>query len=182
MPRMEPNAAAQLVQVHPSWFDWITVAAIVLGPILALLTQRALDWLRSKEDRREKLYFTLISTRAQWLSNEHVQAVNSIDVVFADDKNIRALWRKCLEHLATDEKAAGWNDTLIDLRVDLYQAIGNKLGYRYTTDYLKRGIYFPKHHGLIFEDQAKLLRGLATAVETGRLKVELADAPNQGQQ
>ena len=180
MPRMiDPNTAAQTV--HPSWFDVITVAAIVIGPILALFTQRVLDWMRKRDDRREQLYFTLMGTRAQWLSNEHVQAVNSIDVVFPDDENIRALWRRCLDHLASDESAAGWNDTLIDLRVDLYQAIGNKLGYRYTTDYLKRGIYFPRHHSAVLENQAKLLQGLATAVETGRLKVELADPPNQVQ-
>ena len=73
---------ATVVQNHPSWFDWITVLAIVVGPILALLAQRALDSLR-EEKRRQKLYFTLMSTRAAWLSNEHVQALNSIDIVFA---------------------------------------------------------------------------------------------------
>jgi hypothetical protein len=163
--------------VHPSWFDWITVAALVLGPIFALLTQRVLDWLRNREATQKKIYFTLMSTRASWLSNEHVQALNSIDIVFASDKKIRELWKKCLDHLATDESATGWNETLMDLRVDLYQAIGNRLGYKYTTDYIKRGIYFPKYHGKVQENQNKMLEGFAKAVEHGKLKVEIIEPP-----
>jgi hypothetical protein len=155
--------------------EWITVAAIILGPILALLAQRGLDWLREKDARRRKLYFTLMSTRAVFASNEHVQALNSIDVVFTNDRNIRELWKKCLDHLATDENAPGWNEALLDLRADLYQAIGNKLGYRYTTDYIKRGLYFPKYHDAVLQNQNKVLQGFAKAVEDGKLRVEVSE-------
>jgi hypothetical protein len=165
----------QIRLVQPAWFEWLTIAALILGPILALLAQRGLDWLREKEERQKKLYFTMMATRAQWLSNEHVQAVNSIDVVFATHKNIRDLWKKCLDHVAKDENLEGWADTLTDLRADLYQAIGNKLGYKYTTDYIKRGIYFPKQHSFVIENQNKLLLGMARAVEAGKLKVELCE-------
>lgn len=163
--------------LHPSRFDWITVAAIVLGPILALLTQRVLDWMRNRHSTREKLYFAMMSSRGNFLSNEHVQALNSIDVVFAKDQNIRSLWKKCLDHLASDEKAPRWSDKLADLSADLYQAIGNRLGYKYTTDYIKRGIYFPKGHVAAQENQNKMLVGLAQAVENGSLKVELVEPP-----
>jgi hypothetical protein len=122
----DTNAAQSL---HPYWFDWITVAALVLGPIFALLIQRALDWLREKDKRKKALYFTLMSTRAAWLSNEHVQALNSIDIVFASDQRIRALWKLCLDHLATDDSAPGWADTLADLRTDLYQPITSSVEF-----------------------------------------------------
>lgn len=174
---MTDATAVPLSSVHPSWFEWITFLALLLGPIIALMTQRILDGLREKDTRRRALYFTLMSTRAAWLSNEHVQALNSIDIVFAGDANIRDLWKKCLDHLATDENLPNWNDTLADLRSDLYQAIGNKFGFRYTTDYIKRGIYFPKYHGKVVESQNKLLLGLAQAVENGKLKVELVQPP-----
>jgi hypothetical protein len=163
--------------IHPSWFDWITLLALLCGPILALLAQRALDWLREKDKRRKALYFKLMSTRATWLANEHVEALNSIDIVFTRDEKIRRLWKTCLDHLATPEAGSEWNETLTDLRVDLYQAIGHKLGYRYTTDYIKRGIYFPKHYVTVQENQNKMLAGLAAAVEHGRLKVEVIEPP-----
>jgi hypothetical protein len=70
-------------QTHPSWFDWITVAAIVLGPVLALFAQRALDWLREKKKRRATLYMTVMSLRGAWLHTESLRALNSIDTVFS---------------------------------------------------------------------------------------------------
>lgn len=66
----------------PAWFDWLTVAAIVLGPVLALFAQRVLDRIREKKKQRVGLYLALMSTRAQPLVPAHVQALNSIDVVF----------------------------------------------------------------------------------------------------
>jgi hypothetical protein len=66
----------------PTWFEWLTVAAIVLGPILALFAQRVLDRLREQQKQRVNLFMTLMSTRAAFLSPVHVQALNSIVVVF----------------------------------------------------------------------------------------------------
>ncbi len=42
----------------PGWFDWITVAAILLGPILALSVQRWLDSLRQEKQRKFQLFET----------------------------------------------------------------------------------------------------------------------------
>jgi hypothetical protein len=61
----------------PTWFDWIAVAAIVVGPILALLTQRILDGLREKRRQRIGLYLTLMGTRAAFLAPEHIRALPS---------------------------------------------------------------------------------------------------------
>ena len=80
----------------PSWFDWLTVLAIVLGPILALFAQRVLDRLREKRRQRLQLYLTLMGTRATYLSPEHVRALNLIDVVFASVVSQKSLdsWRQ----------------------------------------------------------------------------------------
>src|ERR1700722_12985746 len=107
----------------PGWFDWITVAAIVLGPILALLTQRGLDHIREKKHRRLLLYMTLMSTRATGVAPDHVNALNSIDVVFSDknDQEVRDAWHKVLAHLGADANTAGWQEKLNDLKVDLFR-------------------------------------------------------------
>ena len=172
---MNPQVNVQLIQ--PTWYEYLTIAALIIGPVLALLTQRVLDWIREGENTKKKLYFTLMSTRFMVNTPEHVQALNSIDVVFDKDENIRNLWRKCMAHLMTDETTPGWQDTLDTLRVDLYQAIGNKLGYNYTTEYIKKGIYFPTRHLNTLSYQARLLEGLAAAVDGGLLKVKLAEEP-----
>jgi hypothetical protein len=71
--------------------DWLTIAAIMLGPILALGAQRVLDSLRETHKRRVGLFFTLLTTRMSPLAPNHVQALNSIDVIFdrAVDRPIR---------------------------------------------------------------------------------------------
>src|SRR3989442_4134092 len=117
----------------PGWFEWLTIAAIVLGPVLALLAQRALDRIREKKKQRVGLYLVLMSTRAQPLSPAHVQALNSIDVVFnrrRKDKAIRAAWEKWFAHAVTPPPTPsaaptlGRGERLNDLKVELYQAIG----------------------------------------------------------
>jgi hypothetical protein len=172
---MNPPVTVQVMQ--PSWYEYITIAAIVLGPVFALFAQRALDWFRERERREKQLYFTLMSTRFVFNSIEHVQALNSIDVVFAKDENIRDLWKKCMNHLFTDEGTPGWQDKLATLRTDLYQAIGNKLGFRYTTEYIKNGIYFPTRHVNTLVNQEKVLGGFAKAIENGVLKVKVEVEP-----
>ncbi|HEY2234160.1 MAG TPA: DUF6680 family protein [Candidatus Angelobacter sp.] len=161
---------------HSTSLEWITVAAIIAGPVLALLFQRLLDNWREHSKRRTSLFFTLMATRARasFQLPEHVQALNSIDVAFSNDGEIRRLWKLVLDHLAIDENSAGWADKLDDLRVDLYQAIGNKLGYRYTTDYIKRGIYFPQYHLNFYNNQNQIYAGLAQALSSGKLEVKLS--------
>lgn len=161
---------------HPNWFDWITVAAIIAGPVLALFAQRWVDLWREKDARRKRLFFTLMSTRGSFLSAEHVQALNTIDEVFHDDDHIRGLWHKCVEHLDTERKNVDeWNEKAITLRIDLYQAIGNRLGFTYTHNDFKRHVYVPQFHVDVAENQSRALEGLANALSDGRLKVELTD-------
>src|SRR5712692_8029594 len=82
----------------PTWFEWLTVGAIILGPVLALLAQRVLDFIREKKKQRVDLFLTLMSTRMAPLAPAHVQALNSIDVVFnrRGDRKIREAWRNVL--------------------------------------------------------------------------------------
>lgn len=154
---------------HPSWFDWITVCAIVTGPVFALWAQRGLDHLREKKQQRPRMYLTLMSTRATWLVPAHVEAVNSIDVVFNGwlDKKVRAAWKKVLEHAATDTHGEGWTDRLTDLRVDLYREIGLRVGYDFNTDYLKRQFYAPMYFSELETEQMTIRKGLARALGGG---------------
>jgi len=155
--------------------EWITIAALVLGPILALLTQRLLDAIREHRNTQKKLYFQLMSTRGLFNSQQHVEALNSIDVIFSDSHDIRDSWKRLLDHLSTIPHAENWQDRLTDLRVDLYRLMGLKLGYDYTTDYLKRGIYFPTYHQNYYQNQDAINQGLADALKNGVLKVTLIE-------
>lgn len=60
--------------------DWLNIIALIIAPILALQIQKWLE--KYREDRKRKLdiFKTLMSTRANRVSIEHVEALNMIDV------------------------------------------------------------------------------------------------------
>jgi len=65
-----------------SIFEWLTLAAIIVGPILAVQAQQFLESVRNKKARRLNVFHTLMATRAARLSHNHVQALNMIDIEF----------------------------------------------------------------------------------------------------
>ncbi|HEX2549761.1 MAG TPA: DUF6680 family protein, partial [Gammaproteobacteria bacterium] len=70
------------------FYDWPNILAILFSPLIALQVQKYLDN-RSKEKRiKEEIFSTLMETRAQSISFEHVRALNKIDVAFFHDKAI----------------------------------------------------------------------------------------------
>lgn len=182
---MDPNSAPQVIQqVHPSWFDWITVLAIVAGPVLALFAQRALDFLREKKKQRIRLYFTAMALRGFWLHQDSVRALNSIDTVFdkKKDKPVRDAWAGVIKHAYTkrppDSDPVGqqtWDNRLFDLRVDLYQVLGKAVGYDHTIDYIKNQSYTPQAYGDLELEQMLLRRGLLKVISDDGLKVVLKE-------
>jgi hypothetical protein len=186
----DPTSAPQVVQqVHPSWFDWITVAAIIVGPVFALFAQRALDWIREKKTRRVQLYLTAMSFRATWLHVDSLRALNSIDTVFSkrSDKPIRDAWAKVIAHANTKQPDMetdpvgyrAWNDRMFDLRIDLYQVMGATVGYKHTVDYLKTQVYYPKYHVDAEQEGIAIRKQLAKAITDDGLKVVVLAEPER---
>lgn len=182
---IDPNSASQVIQqVHPSWFDWITVAAIVLGPVLALFAQRVLDRMREKKDRRVQVYLTAMSLRGTWLHIDSIRALNSIDTIFdkRSDKSVRDAWARVITHANTrrdpqqdaaqaEAQALQWNNRLLDLRTDLYQLLGKAVGYNHTIDYIKSQFYYPQYHVDAELEQLQIRKQFAKAITEDGLKV-----------
>ena len=77
--------------------DWLVIAlATLIGPIAAVQISQWLD--RKRHARAEKVvvFRTLMATRATTLAPSHVEALNTIDIVFGSsstkDKNFRNDW------------------------------------------------------------------------------------------
>jgi hypothetical protein len=158
-------------------YEWLTITAIVLGPILALFAQRVLDTLRETKKRRVGLFFTLLTTRASPLAQAHVQALNSIDIVFAKDgdRPIRDAWQRVREQMSLDPTRPDWFDRLNDLKCDLLQVMGGAVGFDFTVDYLKRQGYLPKHYTDMEQDQLVIRQRMAKALTDDGIKVVVTD-------
>ena len=62
--------------------EWITILAIIAGPILAVQAQKIIEGVKERKERKIRLFHTLMETRAARLSGQHVSALNMIDLEF----------------------------------------------------------------------------------------------------
>lgn len=165
--------------------DFLTIVAIVVGPIAAVQIQKRLE--QRREDRARKLWIfkTLMATRASTVSVEHVQALNGIDLEFQGDdyQEVRTAWRTYLDHLNSfpkdDEKRQPvWSEKSVELLARVLIAMGQSLGYEFDEVHIKKGIYFPQAHGDMDLEIRAIRRGLAQVLFGDRaLKMEVIRVP-----
>lgn len=94
-------------------FEWIELAAIALGPVVAVVITLVWERVRRKEERRSQLLQTLMSLRATpgnpWFTN----AINTIPLEFSNDSEVLLARRDCLELNLAPEEVARRQDKLI---------------------------------------------------------------------
>lgn len=163
--------------------DWITVVAVILGPILAVQAQKFLESLRDKRNRRLALFKTLMSTRAERLSRDHVQALNMIDIEFygcrmlgtryqtAREKRVTNAWKNYNDHLnqrGLYESVENWVRDGNTLFTKILYEMSIALRYDYDEVQLKRDCYRPEAHVNIENAQLDVLTGLASVLRHER--------------
>src|SRR5437016_977421 len=94
--------AEQAIRYGLKTSEWIMVAAVIVGPILAVLTQLFWQRWRLKQDQRLWVFGTLMSLRAAALSPDYVRALNYIDVVFYKNEKVRERWKTLLQYFCSD--------------------------------------------------------------------------------
>ena len=83
--------------------DWLVLAATLLSPVIAVQVTEFLNRRRQAHDEQLRIFRTLMTTRASNLDVSHVQALNTIDVVFSGksgkQEEVRRQWKQYLDHL-----------------------------------------------------------------------------------
>jgi hypothetical protein len=114
---------------------WATIAAILAGPILAVLVTRFVDQARAAKERKLFVFRQLMRTRRLRLHPDHVGALNMIDVDFHKDKQVMAAFTEYINHLHEGIPAdEGDNQDRFfkrreDLLTKLLKEIGSSLNY-----------------------------------------------------
>jgi hypothetical protein len=162
--------------------DWLNILAILLSPLIALQVGKWLDNFSNKKRRKEEIFNTLMETRAQAISYEHVRALNKIDIAFSNDAQITRSWNVYRDHLnsypqnPTDADQKIWNSTAADKLAELLYEMAKLLGYDFDIVMLKKGAYIPIAHGRLETEQALIRMGLVKLfVDHQPLRVELID-------
>ncbi len=124
--------------------DWITIAAILLSPVFAVSITLWYQKRANKKDIKEDIFFTLMENRsAFYISQETVQALNSIDFVFQDDEKIINLWSAYYDSLNPLNHDPVKSSRLY---IDLLSVIASHLGYKKLTQMQIDKFYTPQMH------------------------------------
>lgn len=108
----------------------INIIALIIIPVLAVVIGQKLQVCSQKRNDKMQTFKILMTSRIFGWTNESVQAMNLIDVVFADDKAVRKQWKICFDKMCVE------NPTDTDLskikleREKLLEAMAKSLGYK----------------------------------------------------
>lgn len=161
--------------------SWLTIAAIIIGPLAALTIQKWIEDRRARKNRQIQIFRDLMANRASRLAPAYVQALNGIETEFFGQVNVIEAWRVFVDHLYTphspdDTTLTRWNDRVTELLTKLLLEMGESLGYHFDQVTLKKNAYYPTGWGQIEAEQNQL-RQFAIAVFDGKksLKVEVVE-------
>ena len=156
--------------------DIVMIVAVAIAPFFAVFIQRKIDLFHEERNRKLIIFRTLMATRGNRLSIDHVQALNSIELFFTDpkDKDVISKWNEYFDHFnhSVNEndkdfqaKLDNWLQKGDDLLADLLQVMGKSLGFNFDKVKLKRGFYSPKGHGDQENDAYKIRKSLVAILE-----------------
>ncbi len=170
--------------------EWITVTAIIAGPILAVQAQRWLEGFPDKKNRRLWVFKKLMTMRGATVSPGHVEALNAIDLEFAGwgTKNtaVRLRWREYLDQLGSlsqdpeqqQRQLEAWAQRNQEHLENLLHDMGVAVGYDFDIVQIRRGIYTPRGH-TNFEIETQAIRRLVIDLLTGNraLPMDIRSVP-----
>ncbi|MGA9084413.1 MAG: DUF6680 family protein [Pseudolabrys sp.] len=142
--------------------DIVTVIALILGPVIAVFITFWYQRRRQKYDAKERLFLGLMAQRRiNPPTFEWAGALNVIDVVFADNRDVVEKWHELYKIVDQPQFNQGhFGHTYIELLSEMAAA----LGYRRLQQTDIDRFYAPQAHGtqaaLTQEMQTELLRVL----------------------
>src|ERR1700693_3099475 len=129
--------------------EWITIAAIFLGPIAAVQVQKFIERTTAEKDERRFIFKTLMRTRGNPTSRDHVDALNMIQFTFSNnteaDSAVRRKWEIYLNHLnipyPINESEASqwdWNSKQRRCSTDLLMVLAKAFDYPIDEEHINR--------------------------------------------
>ena len=177
--------------------EWWVVLATLAGPIIAVQTQKFIERASERGKRRQLIFTALMANRATRLHDDFVRALNLIDLEFsakrfgsAADRKVIDAWRTLFGELSNgppDDNedvnlARAWNDRISDRLVDMLSAMSTALGYTFSAEELRRGIYYPKGRFDLEQSQLAILHGLSKIIQGhASLPMKITEVPGSGE-
>jgi hypothetical protein len=159
--------------------ECFTIAAIVIGPIAAVQVQKVIE--RATEEKRERfsIFKTLMRTRGNIISRDHVDALNTISLVFTKknerDAEVRRKWEIYLNRLLLPYPVNASEAIQLDFvkanfkcLTELLMALAKALGYKFDEEDINR-VYAPIGHSKEAAETAAIRTHLLEIVQGKRI-------------
>ena len=164
--------------------EWLTVAALIAGPVIAVLITRYWDGKREANRRKWEIFRNLMCYRKHPTSQRFVSSLNLLEVEFHDDKDVLEAWNSMYDHFCNEEpiednRKKVFYDKGEKLRADLLQKVAHSLGIELNSlDMLQSG-YSPQGWGWDEAEQWLMRRKLSEVLEGTRpFPVHISNIPN----
>lgn len=159
--------------------EWVNLLAIFLGPLFGMQIQYWFQYKHEKKRKKDELFKILMATRATStkgsISAAHVQALNSIDVVFygkrKKEKAVIEAWKNFVDHLhiPTNENSVEiWASKKNELLFVLLQSMATCLNYEFETTSIRNHSYFPRCYGDKENEDAIIRKGLVGLLQNDK--------------
>jgi hypothetical protein len=151
---------------------WLTIAAIILGPLLAFAVQHWRDQMRERERRKMDIFRRLLLTLKVPMAQNHVDALNSIPLEFYSHQETMSAWRLYTSHLndaaMLRAQPQRWGEKKFDLLIDLVGKIAKALDYDHIdAATLQDNVYVPQGYQDV-EEQMREIRAAWQQVLNGQ--------------
>lgn len=151
-----------------------TIAAVLVGPVLAVWVTRRIDKSRLKQTRRMDVFRTLMRTRRVRLNPDHVGALNLVEIEFYGESAVIESWKAYWKHLHTvppsglsDDQQRQFFQERDGLLTKLLHAIAKTLSFHIEQLDIMEGGYAPQ--GWLDDEQTvRQLRALTLDILSGR--------------
>ena len=131
--------------------EWLTLLAIALSPLIAVLVSLWLQARKEKRDRKNHIFTTLMAHRkTNPPAQEWVSALNLIDVAFDDNKKVLSLWHEYYALLGSAQNQNEYRDREHKY-IELLSVMAKDLGYKQLQQTDIDKFYSPQ----VYADQAQ---------------------------
>lgn len=110
--------------------DYVNIVAIILAPVVSVIVGQILQDRAKKRQDRMEIFKALMTSRVYGWTNASVYALNIIDVVFADDKNVRTQWKVYYDKLCVGNPTEEDFKKIETEKCKLLEVIAKSLGYK----------------------------------------------------
>ena len=108
---------------------WVNILSVILAPIIAVWVGQKLQDKAQKRADKISIFKTLMTSRVYGWTTESVNALNIVEVVFADNDEVIHLWRQYYEKLCTRPTTDAEYKLLNDARDNMLLGMAKSLGY-----------------------------------------------------